>query len=113
MNLYQALDDAYSEFPEELNDVPRGRVRFFVTVQESKQSRIGHMAWKIVVSSLKRYDIIDIEVQYDEPPQYNADTIDEKAALRVVPDSKDRSRSSSPASNGIRRGAREWLERHL
>lgn len=69
------------------------------------------MAWKVVVQSLKRYDIIDIEVQTDEPPQYNSGGEENAGShLRASPDSKAPSRSPSPDPSSIKKGARGWMD---
>lgn len=108
----QALDYAYSEFPEELNGVQRDRIRFSIKVfvdGKVRSSRIGRMAWKNVLATLKRYELISIDVQSDDPPQY----ADEKDITHLRPSSDSRAGSRSPSPSGKRGGARGWIEKFL
>jgi len=109
----QALDYAYSEFPEELNGVSRDRVRFSIKVLvdgKVRSSRIGRMAWKNVLATLTRYELINIDLQSDEPPQYASD---EKDITRLQPSLDCRAGSRSPSPSGKKGGARGWMEKFL
>jgi len=67
----QALDIAQESFPE-LKDAERSRIRFEVRVvltnqSERKAAEIGRTAWPVVISTLARFEIIEIRVA--SPPR--------------------------------------------
>jgi len=113
-NYEQALDFAYSVYPEELKDVPRDRVSFSIKIfmqGEPRTSRIGPMAWNVVVATLAQYEIILVEIQSDEPPHYysSSSAPDHEKSLRP-PSHHRRTPSPSPSKKG---GARSWIEKLL
>jgi len=80
----QALDFAQKEFSADLHNIKRDRISFSVLVNAERafrSVRIGAMAWPAVVSSLKRFEIIEVRVQpelyvehVDGPPGYHIAT---------------------------------------
>jgi len=108
----QAIDLAQESFPE-LRDVERNRIRFEVRVvvigKEHRQAaEIGRSAWSAVVSTLARYEIIEIRLANPpgarfglrpsvaaEPPPYETGGVSDEKASATNPFSSGSQISSS------------------
>ncbi|EIN06709.1 hypothetical protein PUNSTDRAFT_71906 [Punctularia strigosozonata HHB-11173 SS5] len=70
----RAIGDAYAAFPEELSNVIRQKVALFITSfveGKRKTVEIAPTAWTSILSTLARFEIVDIVVKEDKPPVYN------------------------------------------
>jgi hypothetical protein len=135
----QAIDFAKKVFPDELRKVNRNNISFSITVitrgDKKRSVWIADMAWSTVVSTLHRYEIIDVHVQpevqvtHDDitslppPPMYTSDSKEAAefyaARARSCPPSPHlltRQVSPSPSlgsNNKKGTGARGWWEKHF
>ncbi|KAI0783007.1 hypothetical protein C8Q75DRAFT_693463, partial [Abortiporus biennis] len=83
-NFVDAIKNAKIVFPEELSHIDNQRISFSLPVNmrgEKQHVVIGAMAWQPVVSGLRQYEVVDVTILPDEPPQYtqtNCSYVDEK-----------------------------------
>ncbi|KAF8891745.1 hypothetical protein BD779DRAFT_1468676 [Infundibulicybe gibba] len=116
-----ALDIAQKEFPEDLSQISRDRISFYIlaTMEGQKRAiRVSESAWPAASAGLRRTEIIDILVrpnvkeappQYLEVPQSKEGSLplsSEKIFPHSAPSSQAGSRAPSPSG---RASPRSWF----
>lgn len=119
----EAIKFARSQFSEKLRHVNDRQISFSINSvvnHETRSVRISPMSWPTVMSTLSRYEIIDIIVQpildVDSPPEYpleEGDKSDLKSQCYLEPPSPksapSRSPSPDPDNNSEKARLKGWL----
>ncbi|EPQ55031.1 hypothetical protein GLOTRDRAFT_111103 [Gloeophyllum trabeum ATCC 11539] len=124
-----AVAIAVQQFPDKLGTIDHGNISFCINSvlhHETRKVRISPMSWSTVISTLARYEIIDIVVQpkvtveapTEAPPQYASeeDEVSDTKNGTYLEQSTSKQRSTSPtpsqSSNHSDKTMRKgWIER--